>query len=107
MALDSLKREYYKAKQIIKTVAASGTPEVIASEFTQFSHATFIGLKAERTANAGRVYLGVTSTNNTQPITLDPSEIKSISAPPGVLYSLHDWYVDVVTNGDGVVVIYA
>ena len=107
MSLVSIKREYIKAKQLIKTVTASGTPEAIASEFTQFSHAIFIGLKAARTPNTGRVYLGVSSANDSQPITLDASETKSISAAPGVIYSLHEWYLDVATNGDGVVVIYA
>ena len=110
MALVTIHEKVGAPQQIIKTVAASGTPEAITSTSpTYFSNAIYIGLKAvnPRTANSGIVYLGVTSGNETQPIAINPSEVYSISAPTGVIFDLSTWYLDVATNGDGVVVIYS
>ena len=95
-------------QQIIKTVADSGTPEAITSTSpTYFVYAIFIGRKAARTANTGNIWLGITSGDNTQPIRLVPGQEKTIEAPPSKQFNLSDWYVDVETNGDGVIVIYS
>lgn len=93
--------------QITKTVAASGTPEALAASGTYFRKATILAQKAARSANTGTVYLGIGSTNDTQPIGLSPGDVWSIEAPQGEKYDLNDWYLDVATNGDGVVIIYA
>ena len=93
--------------QIIKTVAASATPEALAADGTFFQTATLIGKKAARTLNAGTVYLGIGSTNDTQALEILPGEIVEITASSGQKYDLNDWYLDVATAGDGVVVIYS
>ena len=93
--------------QIIKLVAATGTPEAVAVNGTFFKTALFIGNKAARTANTGKVWLGVTAGDGTQPIGLDAGAQRTIEAPEGQKYDLNDWYVDVETANDGVLVIYS
>lgn len=107
MGLVTIKNKYNDPQQIIKTVAASGTPEAITDRGTYFSHATFIGLKAERQNNSGIVYLGVTPGNDTQPIGISPRGIFTISAPVGVEFDLGTWYLDVTSANDGILVIYS
>ena len=107
MALVTIKNKYNDPQQIIKTVAASGTPEVITDTPTYFSYAIFLGERAVRTANTGIVYLGVTSGNDTQPLAINPGQTLSLSAPIGMEFDLNKWYLDVATNSDGIIVIYS
>ena len=96
----------YVPTQIIKIVTAAGTPEAIAADGTYFRQATIIGKKSARTNNTSAVYLGVSSTNDTQAITIQPGESQTISMPREGMGDLNDWYIDVETAGDGVIVIY-
>ena len=96
----------YTFTQIVKTVAATYTPEAIAVSGTYFRVATIMGKKAARTNNVDIVYIGIGSTNDTQPLAIYPGQIFSISMPSGGIGDLHEWYIDVETAGDGVVVIY-
>ena len=96
-----------KPTQIIKTVAATGTPEALAAKGTFFRDATLIGVKAARTNNAGVVYLGISTTDNTQFFDIQPGEMVGIQALPGEKYDLNDWYLDVLNAGDGVAIIYS
>lgn len=93
--------------QVIKTVAATGTPEALAANNTFFSTALIGGVKAARTANVGIVYLGIGSGNDTQPFAINPSEWLTINAPVGQKFDLNDWYLDVLNAGDGVAIIYS
>lgn len=93
--------------QIIKTVAATGTPEALAADATYFRTALIGALKAARTANVGIVYLGIGATNDTQPFALNSGEWLTINAPVGQKYDLNDWVLDVLNAGDGVAVIYS
>jgi len=93
--------------QLIKTVAAVGTPEALAAVGTYFQYASIFGKKAARTDNAGVVYLGTTSANDTQGIAIGVGSLLSIEAPPKQKYDLGTFYLDVVTAGDGVVVVYS
>lgn len=96
-----------KLAVVIKTVAASGTPEAVTASPTLFREATFYGRKAAQTDNATRVWIGFVVTDGAQPIALDPGGEVVISAPQGQMYNLADFYVDVVTGTDGVVVVYS
>ena len=109
MPLVTIKEKVAIPQQIVKTVAASGTPEAItATSPTYFRHAMFTGHNDEaRTANTGNVWLGVTSGNSTQPIRIVPNQTITLEAPLGLMFDLSSWYLDVATNGDGVVVIYS
>ncbi len=93
--------------QVTKTVAATATPEALAADGTFFQAATLIGKKAARTLNTGTVYLGIGATNDTQALEILPGEVIEITAPPGQKYDLNDWYLDVATAADGVVIIYS
>lgn len=93
--------------QITKTVSATGTPEALAADGTFFQTATLIGKKVARTNNTGTVYLGIGVTNDTQALEILPGEVVQITAPPGQKYDLNDWYLDVATAADGVIVIYS
>ena len=96
----------YTFAQLTKTVAAAATPEAIAADGTYFVSAFIVGKKAARTDNVGTIYVGIGSTNNSQPIPINPGEIVTLSMGEGQEGDLNDWYVDVETAGDGVVVIY-
>lgn len=93
--------------QVTKTVAATGTPEVLAADGTFFLSATLIGKRAARTNNTGIVYLGIGITNDTQALEIAPGEVVQISAPAGQRYDLNDWGLDVLNAGDGVIIIYS
>ena len=93
--------------QITKTVAAIATPEALAADGTFFQTATIIAKKAARTANTGIVYLGIGATNDTQALPLNPGDVYEVNAPVGQKYDLNDFYLDVATAADGVVIIYS
>ena len=93
--------------QITKTVAAAATPEALAADGTFFRSATIIASKAARVLNTGLVYLGIGATNDASALELSPGDVYTITAPLGQQYDLNDWYLDVVTAADGVVVIYS
>jgi hypothetical protein len=93
--------------QFTKTVSDVNVPEALTATETFFRWAVVIGKKAARTANADRVYLGVTSTNNEQAYEIKPKETITINAPPGQKMDFQNWYLDVETVGDGVIVLYA
>lgn len=91
---------------VVKTVAASGTPERVSATHIFFRSATFYGKNAYRTNNTGSVYLGTTSTNNEQHLEITPGGVWVITAPRGMVFDLYDLYLDVATNADGVLVEY-
>lgn len=93
--------------QVIKTIAATDTPEALAADSTFFQTAMIGGLKAARTNNVGTVYLGIGLTNDTQPLAITAGEWVSIVAPIGQKFDLNDFYLDVLNAGDGVAVIYS
>lgn len=94
---------YRTPLKTLKTVAATTTPEKITTTGTPATRAIVCGLKglSPRVENATRVWLGVESADGSQ----------MIEIPPGGNYilegvDLSEWYIDVETNGDGVVVLY-
>ena len=100
--------EYVVPRVLTKTVAAIATPEAIApaSPPIFFRKATVIGNKAARTANAGIVYFGTGSGNDTQAFALAAGAVIYINAPVGCKMNFADWWVDVATAADGVTIIY-
>lgn len=79
-----------------KTVAATGTPEAMASAGTTCKTVVLSPLRT----NTGDVYMGASSTNNAQHVIV-PGVIV-LDAPPGKLLDLSDIYLDVTVNGEGV-----
>lgn len=93
--------------QLLTTNASTTVPVQLYSTSKPFRTATLIGNKDQaRTANTGNVWIGLTSTNNQQPVLIQPGETITVSAPPGSYFDLRDWYLDVATANDGVVIIY-
>lgn len=65
-----------------------------------------MGKKGARLNNVNDVYLGFNSGNNTQPIRLAPGAEVVVEVPADWEWDLGTIYVDVLTAGDGVIVIY-
>lgn len=93
--------------QILKTVADPGTPEALAVDGTFFRTATLIAHNDWDVSNTGNVRLGASSINGRQPVTMPPGSVWNIIAPDGQKYDLNDYYLDVDTAADGVVIIYS
>lgn len=92
--------------QIVALASATGTPVQFTNGTTWVRGFTVMGKKAVRTDNVGTVYFGPTSANDTQPVPLASGEVAIFKAPPGTLFDLSTWYVDVTTANDGVVIIF-
>jgi hypothetical protein len=92
--------------QLIKTVSATATPEAISATDLWVTKAIVIGKKAARTANTGNVHVGPTSANDTQGRTIATGAELTFEGRAGEVFNLASLYVDVETNGDGVLVIY-
>ncbi len=93
-------------KQLIKTNSSTSVPVRIAPLGTYASKVTFIGNNAARTANTGTVYVGPTSTNDTQTLAITTGQTMTIECAPGEWIDLYEWYLDPATANDGVVVLY-
>ena len=92
---------------IIKTVAATGTPEALGSGAVRAHSVTFLGLKAARTGNAGKVWVSPNSGNDTAAVPLDPGDSITFTATAEDDYFTDSqFYIDVETAGDGCVAIY-
>jgi hypothetical protein len=91
----------YKPHQIIKTVAASGTPEFLDDNNTRIFGATFIGEKAFNTPNTGNVTIQV---EGGDALLLEPGEMITWPQPPyeAGYWMPQDFKIKVATNGDGV-----
>lgn len=88
--------------EIIKTVASAATPEALgASTVASFKTIVFVGNKAARTANTGRVWIQLTSANGSAGIPLLSGQVISITTV--ARFSPADFYIDVETAADGVV----
>jgi len=92
---------------IIKTVSATGTPEALGSGAVRAHSVTFLGLKAARTDNAGKVWISPNSGNDTAAIPLNPGDEVTFAAnSPDDYFTDAQFYIDVETAGDGVVALY-
>ena len=90
------------SSQLVKTVAASGTPEAISATSLRVRRAIIIGRSDEQTDNADIVRIGTSSVNGEQPLDIAPGAY----GPTLENVDLSQWYVDAASNGDGVVVVY-
>lgn len=96
------------SQQLVKTNTSTSVPVVMAAASKPFKSATFFGFHdSARTANTGTVYIGVTSGNDSQPIAITTGSYVTVEAPAGKWLDLADWYLDVASANDGVVVIYS
>lgn len=89
---------------VVNTDAA--VPVTLTNVVTKAIRCTLIGRKANRTANTGTVYVGMLSANDSQPIEITAGAVVSVLIPDGRALDLSKIYLDVVTVGDGVLVLY-
>lgn len=99
---------YIASRQFKVTNSDTAVPARMAPVRGTFATCvTVIGNKDWRTANTGTVYIGPTSTNDQQPITITSGQLVTLTFAANQEVDLYDWYVDVGTANDGVVVIYS
>lgn len=79
------------------------TPEAIAASTTLVQSVIIRAGRTARVANTSSVWIGKTSTNDSQLIELIPGNTITLTAPPGENIDLNLIYVDSVTLTDGVV----
>lgn len=92
--------------QIVAVASDIAVPAQWTNVNTWVRSVTIQGKKAERTTNTSVVFIGPLSTNDKLSFEVAPGGQAVLEAPPGTLINLADWYVDSVTAGDGVVLIY-
>lgn len=92
--------------QLIITASSSGTPVQFTNAPTKVTKVTIIGKKAARTANTGTVYVGPSSANDSQVYEIATGTIHTLSARSGTVIDLSSWWLDVDTNGDGIIILY-
>lgn len=90
-----------KPKTLIVTNSDAAVPKRLTADPTPVFVAHVYGKKAARTNNTGIVYLGPDATNDTQALTIAAGAYLKLD-----LVDLSDFYLDVVTVGDGVVIVY-
>ena len=92
---------------IIKTESATGTPEALGSGSVRGHSFTFVGMKAARTDNAGKIYIQPASGNDTAGIPLSPGDSITFTADSDDDYFTDaQFYIDVENAGDGVIAFY-
>ena len=93
---------------ISKTVAATGTPEVLGTDSVLFHSITFQGMKSARTLNAGNVYIQPASTDDSAGFRLEPgSSITFEAGEEDNYFAADQFYIDVDQAGDGVVALHS
>lgn len=88
------------------TASEAGTVACYADIFVR--SAIILGNKGVRTGNTGTVYLGTEAANDTQPLAIATGVERQLVPPyvGDIRYNLADFYLDVATNADGVVILY-
>lgn len=67
---------------------------------------TVIGKASPRSTNTSVVYIGPSTNDSAQPYPVNPGGEVVLRAPDTAPFNLRDWYVDVLTSGDGVTIIF-
>lgn len=93
-----------KVTEFKVTIASTATIGALASQDVWFRKATIWGLKNWQTDNAGDVFVGGSSSAGENHRKIYKGGYIVIEAPLGSRFNLADFYLEVATNGDGVVV---
>ena len=89
--------------------ASTATPAQFTNASFQVRAMTLRGMGrsgSPRTTNTTTVWVGPMSGNDLQPYSVDPGSEVVIQAPPGHWIDMSNWWFDVTTANDGLIVIY-
>lgn len=89
---------------VTKTNADTGTPVQITATDTWFTQAIIDGKRDQTTANTGIVYIGPSAVDGENHLEVLPGSPLFLSAPAGHAWNLADFYMDVATASDGVMI---
>jgi len=78
------------------------TPVKLAANFTPVSTLVITAIRPTRVTNTGTVYIGISSTNDTQLIPLAPGASITLNCGPKTLLDVSTLWVDATTATDGV-----
>jgi hypothetical protein len=94
--------------QFLKTSTAAAAPVALTAVETLFRKATVMAKKSlDGTVNVGDVRIGASATASQQPYLMAPGDEIVLQPAFGQNWNFQDWYLDVDTNADGVVVIFS
>lgn len=94
--------------QFLKAIAAAAPPTALAAAQTFFRKATVLAKKSlSGTLNVGNVRIGASAAAGEQPYELAPGDEVVLQPAVGQKWNFQNWYLDVDTDDDGVVVIYS
>ena len=91
--------------QFIKTVASTATPEALSATNLFARRITLIAKSTRSTDNTSVCYVGFTSVNDEQSFPIAAGGQIVIDVSPNTI-NLSSIYIDVGSNGDGVIVTY-
>ncbi len=92
----------------VKTTTNTSTsvPVALSSTNLWVTEVTILAKRNARTDNTGDIYLGEIDTNDEQPFKMTPGAEASFQIPSAEAINLKNWYLDVTTVNDGVVILY-
>ena len=92
----------------LSVVNVTTNPAALTTNYLSgFTRATFYGKLQARTNNTATVYIGTSTNFNAQPIAISPGAAVVVEAPPGQIYYLRDFWMQVPTTNDGVYILYS
>jgi len=96
----------YKPRVIVKTVAASGTPEALGGS-QRMAGVTFFAQNAVGTNNTGNVTIQLDG--STDAFVMEAGSVFTWPAPPyeAGYYLASDFTIKAATNGDGIVAVFS
>lgn len=95
------------SRQLLKTNASTTVPARLAARGTYATSITVIGKKSWRVDNTSTAYIGPVATNDMQPVAILPGQTVTLGFSADQFIDLYDWYLDVSTGDDGVVILYS
>lgn len=107
--LIALAASYVNTSQFVVNNSSTFVPCRLSSNTSSAFYAgkiTLIGNKDLRTANVGTVYVGISPVNNNQPIAITSGQVVTLTPPNGEQVRLYDFFLDVTTADDGLVVLW-
>jgi hypothetical protein len=88
--------------QAVNTIAAAATPEALVASQTLVESVLIQAKKGFNSANTSAVFVGFSSTNDSNYLELLPGDSVTLKAPQGKKLDLNLIYIECVTAGDGV-----